>query len=267
MISRSFLTQVLVQAARRTPLSRGGARKFTLSLIEKMHPEPIPGKFRNVPFLFHLDNTTERKALVSDAYDKAELNFLMEFLSTRPGTFIDIGANSGLYSIFLASHMPAGSRVIAVEPNPSMCSRIEWNAALLQKSGLGKGVAIDIEAAALGEKDGQLFLDLGRGLGPAHLTDGESGHSIAVPVKTLCGLCRETGVEEIEAMKIDVEGYEDRILLPFLMGAQPAQFPRALVFETVHRDVWQKDAIAACIRAGYRIASETRSSIMMTRDR
>ncbi len=264
MNSRNFLTKFIVRAARRTPLSRGKARKFTLGLIEKMHPEPIQSDFRNVPFLFHLDNTTERKALISDAYDKAELNFLMRFVSGEPGTFIDIGANSGLYSIFLASRMPAGSRVIAVEPNPAMCRRIEWNTALLRERGLGKGVAIDIESVALGNKDGLLYLDLSGGLGPAHLIERKGGKTIAVPVKTLSGLCQETGVKEITAIKIDVEGYEDRILLPFLSEVQPYLQPRALVFETVHSDAWQEDPIAACIRAGYRIAGQTRSSILMT---
>jgi len=267
MTGRHSLTQVLVSAARRTPLSRGNARKLTLRIIERMHPEPIQCDFRNIPFLFHLDNTTERKALISDAYDWAELDFLKSCLTAQPATFVDIGANSGLYSIFLAAHMLQGSRIIAVEPNPAMCRRIAWNASLLRERGLAKNVTIGIEPAALGAQEGELHLDLSCGLGPAHLTDEKTGNSIAVPVKTLPGLCREKGIGRIDAIKIDVEGHEDRVLMPLLSAGEPHLLPRALVFETVHRSEWREDVIEACIRAGYGGAGKTRSSIMMTLQR
>ncbi len=263
-MKREHLTQMLVWAARRTPLSRGQARKFTLGIFEKMHPEPFPGDFRGVPFLFHWDNTTERKALISDSYDSAELDFLSSFLSSAPATFIDIGANSGLYSLFLAAQMQPGSRVLAVEPNPSMCARIAANETLLRERGLAKGVEIAVETAAMGAQGGELYLDLSQGLGMAHLTESAGSNSIAVPVKTLASLCREKAIGQIDAMKIDVEGYEDRILLPFLSEAGADLLPRALVFETVHRGDWQQDAIEACRKAGYRTQAETRSSIMMT---
>ncbi len=263
-MSRTLLAQVLVKAVKRSPLGRGKARKFTLGMIKKIHPQPIQSNFRKVPFLFHLDNTTERKALISDAYDKAELNFLMGFLNKKPTAFIDIGANSGLYSAFLAAQMPVGSRVIAVEPNPSMCRRIALNTALLRRKGLTKGVTIEIAPVALGAAAAELYLDLGSGLGPAHLTGEKSENSFAVPVKTLLDLCREKEIGEIGAAKIDVEGYEDRILLPFLAGADARLLPRALVFETVHSDAWESDAIEACVHAGYRVAGKTRSSILLT---
>jgi FkbM family methyltransferase len=267
MKSRDFLTQVLVKAVRRTPLGRGSARKLILQVIERIHPGPIQSAFREVPFLFHFDNTTERKALISDSYDRAELDFLKAFLGAQPATFIDIGANSGLYSIFLAAHMPPESRVIAVEPNPAMCRRIELNASLLRARGLAKNVTISIEAAALGALKGELYLDLSRGLGPAQLTDDKSKNALAVPVKTLPGLCREKGIERIDAIKIDVEGYEDRVLMPLLSAGAPQLLPRALVFETVHRRDWHEDAISAAIRAGYQNAGTTRSSILMTHGR
>src|SRR5215469_12071514 len=214
MTGRHSLTQAFVSAARRTPLSRGSARKLTLGIIERMHPEPVQTVFRNIPFLFHWDNTTERKALISDAYDRAELDFLKGFLSTQPATFIDVGANSGLYSIFLAAHLCPGSRIVAIEPNPAMCRRIALNASLLGERGLAKNVAISIEQAALGAQEGEMHLDLSHGLGPARLSDEKTASGLSVPVKTLPGLCREKGIERIDAVKIDVEGYEDRVLLP-----------------------------------------------------
>jgi FkbM family methyltransferase len=263
-MTRDFLTQVFVRAAKQTPLSRGLARRLTLGLIQRIHPEPIQCDFRGVPFQFHLDNTTEKKALVSNSYDRKELNFLLGFVQGRPSAFIDIGANSGLYSMFLAFHMCPGSQVVAVEPNPEMCERIASNTRLLRKRGFALGVSIDIEPFALGDTSGELYLNLGHGLGPALLQNQKSEGSVLVPVETLSQLCEKKAARQIDAMKIDVEGYEDRVLLPFLSSAGRPLLPRALVLETAHRDAWGQDVVAPLLAAGYRTAGQTRSNLLLT---
>jgi FkbM family methyltransferase len=263
-MNRDFLTQVFVRVVKQTPLSRGAARRLTLGLIQRIHPEPIQCDFRSVPFLFHLDNTTEKKALVSNSYDRTELNFLLGSVQGRPSTFIDIGANSGLYSMFLAFHMYPGSKVIAVEPNPEMCERIASNTSLLRERGFAQGVSIDIQPLALGDASGELYLNLGHGLGPALLQNQKSERSVRVSVETLLQLCEDKGVEQIDAMKIDVEGYEDRVLLPFLSGAERRLLPRALVLETAHRDAWGQDVVAPFLAAGYRMTGQTRSNLLIT---
>src|SRR5271166_1392719 len=211
-MSRNLVAKSLVQAAKRSPLSRGAARKMMLGLLTRIHPEPILSDFRGVPMLFHLDNTTEKKALLRDSYDAEELDFLAGFLRGTPSIFVDIGANSGLYSMYLAAHMSAGSRVIAVEPNPQMCERIEKNAALLLSRGLAKDVRIEIQCSALGEEPSTLYLDLSPGLGGARLLPQAGPGSVPVPVETLINVCRQRQISSIQALKIDVEGYEDRVL-------------------------------------------------------
>jgi FkbM family methyltransferase len=258
-----FIAEGIVQAAKCSPLGRGAARKWMLGLLTRLHPEPILGDFRGVPILFHLDNTTEKKALLRDAYDAEELDFLVTHLRGRPGTFVDIGANSGLYSIYIAAQMPRGSRVIAVEPNPQMCGRIKKNAELLRSRGQALDVSIEIQACALGEGPGTLYLDLSEGLGGAHLVSGPAQGCVPVPVETLANLCRQNRVASIQALKIDVEGYEDRVLLPFLKECGPQLLPGAVVMEYVHRNGWITDAAAACLSAGYRVSGKTRSSLLM----
>jgi len=262
-MNRELLAQTFVTAAKHSPLSRGRGRRTILKVLQKIHPEPLPSTFRGVPFLFHLDNTTERKALVSDSYDRVELDFLIGFLNSSPSTFIDIGANSGLYSLYLASRMPPGSRVYAVEPNPEMCRRVAANAALLREKGLAADVAIELRQLAIGAASGVAYLDLSLGLGPAFLADQKGESTLSVNVMTLIGFCRENSIGSIGAIKIDVEGYEDRVLLPFLSAAPTELLPRALIFETVHRNHWERDAVAACLEAGYAITRKTRSSILM----
>ena len=83
-MNRELLARTFVATAKHSPLSRGRGRKAILTVLQKIHPEPLRSTFRGVPFLFHLDNTTERKALISDAYERAELDFLTGFLCRSP---------------------------------------------------------------------------------------------------------------------------------------------------------------------------------------
>ncbi len=258
------MARTVVRAAKHSLLGRGSARRWTLSALTRIHPDPVLSSFRGVPLLFHLDNTTEKKALIRDSYDRDELDFLLKRLQGPPCTFIDIGANSGLYTAYLAAHMAAGSRVIAVEPNPEMCERIALNISLLRDSGLGKGVCIEIQASALGEERGYLHLDLQPGLGGARLTPDQGNHKVTVRVETLAQICRDRRVSQIRALKIDVEGYEDRVLLPFIAEAGRELLPRAIVMEHVHREDWARDVASACLAAGYRVEGNTRSSLLMS---
>lgn len=159
----SLMVACIVNLAKTTLLGRGAARKYTLEILKKITSGPIKGNFRGVPLWFNLDNTTEKKALLSDRYDKSELDFLKsELQGKESAVFVDIGANSGLYTIFLAAHMLPGSRVLAIEPNPAMFERISRNIGLLRKSGFARHVEIFIEESAVGECQGKIFLSLSK---------------------------------------------------------------------------------------------------------
>ncbi len=62
-------------------------------------------------------------------WDVPELRFLWKFLS--PGmVFLDIGAYHGLYSVLAAKKLGAQGRIVAFEPNPADCARIERHVSL-----------------------------------------------------------------------------------------------------------------------------------------
>ena len=50
------------------------------------------------------------------------------------------------------------------------------------------------------------------------LEEGESvnGETVDVPVRTLLSLLNEKHVTRIDGLKIDIEGYEEAVLIPFL---------------------------------------------------
>jgi FkbM family methyltransferase len=134
----------------------------------------------------------------------------------RPGmTFVDVGANVGLYSIIASNAVGPNGRVIAVEPQPDLAAMTARNASLnLQHN-------IDVNACALGESVGKAFLyqasTTNDGAATMRLGNGEIsfGEPIAVTVETLSRLLQKREVSEVGGMKIDVEGAELAVLKGF----------------------------------------------------
>lgn len=257
-----FGTRLLLALARNTPLGRGGARRRVLSLLERLHSGPIETTFRGVPICLHLDNTTERKALLC-SYDQRELDFLSRFLTAAPSNFADVGSNAGLYTQYLAARMKPGSKIVAVEPNPEMCGRIGVNLRLLEGHTGGRQVAISVEQCAAGEEAGSARLQTSGGLGAAYLLDSHAASGIEVAVRPLIEILQANGITVLHGMKIDVEGYEDRVLMPFFAGAPHSLYPRALVLEHTHRSRWNVDVISRCLELGYREEGRTRGNLFL----
>lgn len=121
------------------------------------------------------------------------------------GLFLDIGANTGFYSIMFATHALT-PRVIAFEPDPGNFARLAAN---LRINGLDK--RIEAVQLALGDADSEVVLHEG-----ASWNRGES--TIAVPEQTpqlVSHRVRQARFDDRYALrgetiiiKIDVEGYE-----------------------------------------------------------
>ncbi len=122
----------------------------------------------------------------------------------RPGTvFVDAGAGAGYYSLFVARTVPE-SRVVAFEPYPPARAALEENLEL-------NGVE-NVEVVPMGLSDG-----------PGRFTVGRTGHdrlnagfhrrvddplAASVEALDLDSFCRDRGIEEIDLLKVDVEGHE-----------------------------------------------------------
>jgi len=249
-----MLLNALVWIGRNTPLGRGKTRRLLISAARKLTADPIKTTYRGVPIILHLDNTTERKALFH-AYDRTEMEFLAKHLTGPDAVFVDIGANSGLYTQWLAAHMAESARIIDVEPNPQMCSRIRANIVLLSRR-----PEIFINCCAAGEQASMMRLDLSHGLGAATLN-----HAVGfeVPVRPLAAILQDARCKETNAFKIDVEGYEDRVLIPFFRDAPKQLWPKAIVAEFVHQDQWHGDLMAALRDCGYQETKRTRANLLL----
>ena len=251
----------IIALAQRTGLKRGAFRPWLSRLLNLLRPGPLDVRYQGASFrLYHQGSATERGALLNPDYNIEELKFLRAHL-TQGGVFVDVGANVGTYALVLARDVGAGGTVIAVEPHPVTHARLAFN-----NSACGYAQT-RLVAAAVSDTDGKVSIETdGDNLGASHIaTAAATAHAVKVPALRLQRILQEAGVSKVDALKIDVEGFEDRVLIAFFRDTPQELWPRAVVIEHLSRDEWQQDCIADMSSRGYREAGRTRSNTLLTR--
>jgi FkbM family methyltransferase len=100
-------------------------------------------------------------------------------------------------------------------------------------------------------------------VGQSGLIPAASGRVIDVAVRTLRDVIDEFGIERIDAAKVDVEGFEDRVIVPFMQTAERALWPRAILIEIVHAYLWREPCVLALEDSGYKTEWRSRSDVML----
>jgi FkbM family methyltransferase len=255
--------QAVISLAHRSWLKRGAFRPLLSRLVNLLGAAPLDVRYQGAAFRFyHQTSATECGALFNPDYNIEELDFLRGH-TPAGGTFIDIGANAGTYALPMARHVGPGGRVIAVEPHPVMVTRLAFNNAA---SGSDNVVIV---AAAAGDADGELMIETDNdNVGASHVSSDAKGRSdaIRVPAMRLLRIVQDHHVQAIDSLKIDVEGYEDRVLTGFFRDAPQALWPRAIAIEHLSRDDWTEDCLGDMLARGYREAGKTRSNTLLVRE-
>jgi FkbM family methyltransferase len=251
----------IIALAHRSRLKRGAFRPMLSRLINAVRAGPVDVHYQGASFRFyHQASATERGALFNPDYNLEELDFLR---SRTPigGVFADVGANVGTYAMPLARHVGASGKVIAIEPHPVTHARLAFNRAA---SGFTQ---VDLVAAAAGPSDGELMIETdGDNLGASHIVSADRpGNAIKVASLRLQRILGDAGAGHVDTLKIDVEGFEDRVLTGFFKQAPPSLWPRAVVIEHLSRNEWQEDCIADMRARGYAETGRTRSNTMLVR--
>src|SRR5258708_608505 len=130
-----------------------------------------------------------------------------------------------------------------------------------------KVTQVRLVQAAAGDSDGDLMIETdGGNLGATHVVTGTaSTDAIKVPSLRLIRILDEAGVTQVDALKIDVEGFEDRVRIGFFRDAPPSLWPRAVVIEHLSQNEWRDDCIADMVARGFAIARKTRSNTFLSR--
>jgi FkbM family methyltransferase len=222
--------RILIGDSRRTFLGRGEPRKLIWCVVRSGRQSRFDVSVDGLRMRLHpLDSSLERALLLrpQKVYPK-ELGFLRQALASG-GTLVDAGANIGGMSLPLARM--AGVSILAVEPGPVALARLRFNVAANELSNMR------VDPSALSDSNGtaRFFAHGGdtklSGLGEAWA----AGDEIEVRTKTFATLLAEYRVRPPYVLKIDVEGHEDRVLLPFFTAASPALWPSHVLIETIER--------------------------------
>jgi FkbM family methyltransferase len=251
----------VIRLAHRSRLKRGAFRPWLSRLVDFLRAGPVDVNYQGASFRFyHQASATERGALFNPDYNLEELDFLRAN-TPAGGVFVDVGANVGTYAMVLARHVGTTGKVIAIEPHPITHARLAFNNAA---SGY---IQTRLVAAAASDSDGKLMIETdGGNLGASHIVTGTAGaKAIKVPALRLQRILDEAGVTSVDALKIDIEGFEDRALIPFFKQAPQTLWPRAVVIEHLSRDEWQADCIADMISRGYAETGKTRSNTLLVK--
>jgi FkbM family methyltransferase len=157
-----------------------------------------------------------------------KVSWLVDRYVRKGDVALDIGANLGVVSLRLASRVGPDGQVHAFEPNPAI---LKYLGKTLSHN---VNLPIRLHRVALGSEEANLELSLTNGnAGMATLVGSmqKAVHDkITVPVRRLDTILSEAGVQRIDFIKIDVEGFEAQVLL----GGREAisRFrPRAIILE------------------------------------
>lgn len=175
-------------------------------LRKRAWPTPVDTAFEGYVLRCHRESSSASNVWYFTArYDHPEMTFLDRYV--RPGdTVLDVGANIGTYSLYLARRVGASGRVFAVEAEPKALGRLRHN---IGRNHLG--AVVEVLAVAVDEAPGSVSflvdLDVANGIAPVGDT---RGRSVEVPSARLDDLVEPTPA--LSVAKLDVEGVEVRAL-------------------------------------------------------
>jgi FkbM family methyltransferase len=229
---------ILLRRAVTMRLARNGSLDVErLGLRLRLHPK---------------DNGCEKNLLFTpQMYEPVELAALAAALQPRPATFIDIGANVGLFSLYAAKVAPH-AKVIAIEPAPGCLERLRFN---LQCNG---NLAIRTRDVAVGDFCGEIGIQYyAPDLGGTMMVPLDDNARPKVECLTLLKILEQEQVSSVEALKIDVEGMEDSVLMPFFRDAPRSLWPRLIIIEDTSI-YWRVDLFAELKSRGYVVQDRTK---------
>ncbi len=191
-------------------------RKLTNAILLRI----IPKKVKVEPATLYLNpnDPVLSGALTLRVYEKSEIAFFKKYCR-EDMVFVDIGSNVGLYSALALHTLNSDGRIIALEPHPESFTLLSKNVEVNQKErGAADAPQIDIFQMAASSQSGSRTL----ALNPENKADNrvsdapEEWESIPIEAKSMDNLLAEQEIEEVNFVKMDVQGYEHRIVAGFM---------------------------------------------------
>lgn len=137
----------------------------------------------------------------------------LEFAQLKEGqTVLDLGCYSGLTAIAFSNVVKGAGRVISVEPDPSNFSACAYNFYLHNRVTALKNITL-LPLAVSGISGTLRFSSEGAmGSSAVSLVGAYRGSVLEIPCVTLDELVKQSGVKQVDFIKMDIEGSELDVL-------------------------------------------------------
>lgn len=180
-------------------------RQLTNWTIRKLLPKQV--EIHGATVVLNPADPVVSGALHFGVYEKAETRFFQS--ACRDGmTFLDVGANLGYYTALAARAVGPNGRVLAVEPDPDSFGYLEQT--------IAANAVGNVEAFPVAASDAPAILPLyistdNRGDNRLYASDGERPQ-VEVKARPLDALLRDNKIDTVDLIKIDVQGYEPKVI-------------------------------------------------------
>ncbi len=174
---------------------RCSRRPFTVPWLDGLRLTLYPG------------NETSGSIFITGLYEPNEFCLLSRIL--KPGmTFVDVGANMGLYTLYAARRVGDTGRVLAIEPSRREVAILKSNVEINQLKN------VTILQLAVSDQVGEVELLVAGTRNSGHNTLGAFGyntpldHRENVEAQRLDQIVQAEGLQRIHVIKMDIEGAE-----------------------------------------------------------
>ena len=180
-------------------------RQLTNWTIRQLLPKQI--EIHGATVVLNPTDPVVSGALHFGVYEKAETRFFQS--ACRDGmTFLDVGANLGYYTALAARAVGPNGRVLAVEPDPDSFGYLEQT--------IAANAVGNVQAFPVAASDAPATLPLyistdNRGDNRLYAS-GEDRPQVEVTARPLDALLRENKIDTVDLIKIDVQGYEPKVI-------------------------------------------------------
>jgi FkbM family methyltransferase len=219
------LSAILV---RRLPLARYRVMNWVCRRSLARFVARIPVSARGLRFECDLRNSLAREVFFTGCYEPQE-TMVIRHLVAPGGTFVDVGAHWGYFSLIMAEHLGSSGRVVAIEADPRIYAILERSVALNDLP------QVRLVQAAAAAESGILpligFDERDNNWGTSRIAGGSGavGALYEVPARSVDDLLDELGLDAVDLIKIDIEGAESLALAGMYAGLRRGRYRRMML--------------------------------------
>ena len=265
-----FIIKSTLFLGQKTLIGRGLIRKRLINFINYLIQRGTYKESRficdvnGIPFNFYNDKLTNIKLYFGRSENK-ELNFIKKNSSDN-SVFIDIGSNMGLYTQNIAFLINNNRRIkiIAIDANHINNFRLKENLKLIKYKTPNIFSFVKIKNCAVGNRNMRLNLNFSKGLANGIISKKKLKNNLSVKCTRLIDIINQEKIKFITNLKIDIEGFEDRVLISFLSKCKKKLFPINIILEHSMKEYWNKDLIQFLLTKGYKQVFKNNSNMIFS---